>query len=97
VAEIVGSALAEAGPAPRAGRGQPVQHLLPRRPVTDYSTAREQDTTAFARFFHAMLDNGVWLPPSAFEAWFVSTALTDDDLERIAGAAHSAARATGQR
>jgi glutamate-1-semialdehyde 2,1-aminomutase len=40
-----------------------------------------------------MLDEGVWLPPSAFEAWFVSTALSDDDLVIIERAARTAARA----
>jgi glutamate-1-semialdehyde 2,1-aminomutase len=39
-----------------------------------------------------MLDNGVWLPPSAYEAWFVSAAHTDDDLEIIERAADIAAK-----
>ena len=42
--------------------------------VRDYDQARTQDTAAYARFFHAMLDHGVSLPPSAYEAWFVSAA-----------------------
>ena len=42
--------------------------------VRDYATARTQNTAAYAAFFHAMLDRGVYLPPSAYEAWFVSTA-----------------------
>ena len=40
-------------------------------PVRTYADARAQDTAAFGRFFHAMLDAGVHLPPSAFEAWIV--------------------------
>lgn len=52
-------------------------------PVFDYDSARKQDTAAFAGFFHAMLDAGVWLPPSAYEAWFVSSAHGDAELERI--------------
>ena len=48
-------------------------------------------SAAFAAFFHAMLDHGVWLPPSAYEAWFVSAAHSDDDIERIASAARVAA------
>jgi glutamate-1-semialdehyde 2,1-aminomutase len=43
-------------------------------PVTDYVTARRADTARFARFFHAMLERGVYLPPSQFESAFVSTA-----------------------
>ncbi|MBI1351455.1 MAG: glutamate-1-semialdehyde 2,1-aminomutase [Actinomycetales bacterium] len=61
--------------------------------VHTYDDARQQDTAAFAAFFHAMLDNGVWLPPSAFEAWFVSGAHTDRDLEVIVAAADAAAAA----
>jgi glutamate-1-semialdehyde 2,1-aminomutase len=52
-------------------------------PVLDYDSARRQDTAAFADFFHAMLDAGVWLPPSAYEAWFVSAVHGDAELERI--------------
>ncbi len=59
--------------------------------VTDYATARTQDVAAFAAFFHAMLARGVYLPPSSFEAWFVSTAITDDELEIIAAALPHAA------
>ena len=66
--------------------------FLTDRPVRTYDDARAQNTEAFAAFFHAMLDNGVWLPPSAYEAWFVSAAHTDDDLARIERAADVAAR-----
>lgn len=61
--------------------------------VRDYDTARTQDTAAFAAFFHAMLDQGVYLPPSAYEAWFVSTAVDDAALDQIAAALPAAARA----
>jgi glutamate-1-semialdehyde 2,1-aminomutase len=62
-------------------------------PIRTYDEARGQDTAAFARFFHAMLEHGVWLPPSAFEAWFVSAAHSDDDLAVIERAADAAAAA----
>jgi glutamate-1-semialdehyde 2,1-aminomutase len=55
--------------------------------VTNYSDAKNQDTEMFKQFFHAMLDQGVSLPPSAFEAWFVSAAHTDNDIEKIITAA----------
>jgi len=61
------------------------------REVRDYAGARAQDTGAYARFFHAMLDRGVYLPPSAFEAWFVSIVHTDEQVERVIGAMHEAA------
>ena len=59
-------------------------------PVTDYASARRADTSAYARFFHAMLGAGVFLAPSQFEAAFVSLAHTDAD---IAEAGRAAARA----
>ena len=61
--------------------------------VPDYATAQRQDTAAYGRFFHAMLDAGVSLPPSAFEAWFLTAAHDDDALSRIADALPAAARA----
>lgn len=61
--------------------------------VPDYATAQRQDTEAYGRFFHAMLDAGVSLPPSAFEAWFLTAAHDDDALSRIADALPAAARA----
>jgi glutamate-1-semialdehyde 2,1-aminomutase len=61
--------------------------------VSDYQAARRQDTAAYARFFHAMLDRGVYLPPSAFEAWFVSVVHSDADVDLVLTAAREAARA----
>ncbi|HYK54129.1 MAG TPA: glutamate-1-semialdehyde 2,1-aminomutase [Candidatus Eremiobacteraceae bacterium] len=56
-------------------------------PVTDLTTAKKSDTKAFARFFHAMLDRGVYLAPSQFEAAFLSAAHSDDDVARTVSAA----------
>ena len=50
-------------------------------PVTDMAGASATDRESFGAFFHSMVDNGVYLPPSQFEAWFVSTAHTDADIE----------------
>lgn len=61
--------------------------------VVDYATAKTQDTDRFKAFFHAMLANGVYLPPSAFEAWFVSAAHDEDAVAKIADALPAAARA----
>jgi glutamate-1-semialdehyde 2,1-aminomutase len=61
--------------------------------VVDFETAKTQDAAAFKAFFHTMLARGVYLPPSAFESWFVSTALDDAALEQIAAALPHAARA----
>jgi glutamate-1-semialdehyde 2,1-aminomutase len=61
--------------------------------VVDYATAKRQDAAAYSAFFHAMLDAGVYLPPSAFEAWFVGAAHDDRALQRIADAAPRGGRA----
>jgi glutamate-1-semialdehyde 2,1-aminomutase len=55
-------------------------------PVTDFDDAKQQSSAAYAAFFHAMLDGGVYLPPSGFEAWFLSSSHDDRALERIASA-----------
>ncbi|AQX16852.1 MULTISPECIES: glutamate-1-semialdehyde 2,1-aminomutase [Tessaracoccus] len=62
-------------------------------PVANYEDAKAQDTAAFGRFFHTMLDHGVALPPSAFEAWFLTAAHDDAAMNRIADALPAAARA----
>ncbi|GAA3018803.1 glutamate-1-semialdehyde 2,1-aminomutase [Microbacterium dextranolyticum] len=61
--------------------------------VPDYATAQRQDADAYGRFFHALLDQGVSLPPSAFEAWFVTAAHDDEVIARIVDALPAAARA----
>lgn len=48
--------------------------------VIDFETACKTDIKMFNKFFHHLLYNGIYLPPSAFESWFFSTALTNDDL-----------------
>jgi len=62
-------------------------------PVRDFGQARSQSGAAYAAFFHAMLDGGVYLPPSPYEAWFVSAAHDDQAIARIADALPGAARA----
>jgi glutamate-1-semialdehyde 2,1-aminomutase len=52
------------------------------RPVVDMATALASDAKLFARFFHACLDGGIYLPPSAYEAWFLSTAHEGPAIER---------------
>lgn len=65
-------------------------------PVLDYDGARRQDLFRYAAFFHAMLDRGVYLPPSAFESWFLSAAHDDDATARVADALPAAARAAAE-
>ncbi len=66
-------------------------------PVTDYASAARSDTAAFGRFHRAMLDEGVWLPPSQFEAAFLSTAHGDGEVEATIEAARAAMHAAAVR
>ncbi|HET7501189.1 MAG TPA: glutamate-1-semialdehyde 2,1-aminomutase [Kofleriaceae bacterium] len=59
-------------------------------PVTDYASAKAADTARFGSFFRKMRDRGVFLPPSQFEAMFVSLAHTDEDIDHILAAARAA-------
>lgn len=61
--------------------------------VTDFDRARTQDVSAYRAFFHAMLDQGVYLPPSAYEAWFLSAAHDEEALGRVSEALPIAAKA----
>jgi glutamate-1-semialdehyde 2,1-aminomutase len=62
-------------------------------PVTDWTSAARSDTAAYARFFHAMLEQGVYLAPSQFEVMFVSMAHTFDLIDETIAAAEEAFRA----
>ena len=92
----VGAALAEVG-VPHviqaAGNLFSVFFVTGTDTVPDYATASGQSTEAYAAFFHAMLDQGVYLPPSAYEGWFLSSAHDDGAMDRIVTALPAAARA----
>ena len=95
--DLLTEALTEAGVAhqvPRAGNFLSV--FFGENPVTDFAAARASETWRFPAFFHALLDAGVYAPPSAFETWFVSTALDDDAFTHIAEALPAAARAAAE-
>ena len=51
--------------------------------VTNFAQAQTSDTSKFAIFFWEMINNGVFLPPSQFEAWFLSSAISEEDLCKI--------------
>lgn len=97
LATLLDRALTDAGVAhqiPRAGNMLSV--FFTDEPVTDFASARASETWRFPPFFHGLLEAGVYPPPSAFETWFVSTALDDDAFERIAAALPGAARAAAE-
>ena len=51
-------------------------------PVVDFASAASANIEVFKKYFHAMLDRGIYLPPSAFESWFLNNALSREDLDR---------------
>jgi glutamate-1-semialdehyde 2,1-aminomutase len=65
-------------------------------PVYDYGSAKKADTARFGRFFHAMLNEGVYLPPSQFEAAFVSLAIGEPEVAHVLAAARKAFRSLGK-
>ena len=58
--------------------------------VKDYESAKTSNLDYFAAFYNSMLEQGVFLPPSQFEGMFLSTALTDEDIEHTIRAAEQA-------
>jgi glutamate-1-semialdehyde 2,1-aminomutase len=94
IGKLSSDALAAAGvPHTLATAGSMFSVFFTASPVHDYDTAKQQDAGAFRAFFHTMLARGVYLPPSAFESWFVSTAIDDQALDVVAAALPHAARA----
>jgi glutamate-1-semialdehyde 2,1-aminomutase len=63
------------------------------QPVTDYESAKRSDTARFGRYFRAMLERGIYLAPSQFEAAFVSAAHSEEDIRETIAAAGEAFRA----
>ncbi|HUW88659.1 MAG TPA: glutamate-1-semialdehyde 2,1-aminomutase [Candidatus Paceibacterota bacterium] len=89
----ISSAFAEAGIAHQwQSAGNLFSFFFTGEKVHSFDDAKKQDVEIFAKFFHSMLENGVSLPPSAFEAWFVNGALSDSDVERIIAAARKSVR-----
>ena len=91
VAQGIAAAAQDAGIGVETNRaGSMVTWFFTRTPVTDFATAATSDTEAFGRFHRAMLDQGVWLPPSQFEAAFLGTAHTTADIDFTVKAARKA-------
>ncbi|MEX2290765.1 MAG: glutamate-1-semialdehyde 2,1-aminomutase [Mycobacteriales bacterium] len=94
VGRLASEALTSAGVAHRLNRaGSLFSIFFCDHAVVDYATATRQNVLRYKAFFHEMLSRGVYLPPSAYEAWFVSAAHDDAALSRVAAALPHAARA----
>ena len=73
--------------------GSMINPFFSKNEVVDFKTAQTSDTEKFKTFFWSMIQNGVFLPPSQFEAWFLSTALSNKDLKIIEKAIYAAMQA----
>mgnify|MGYP001189271408 CR=1 FL=1 len=60
-----------------------------KNPVVDFASAKEGDNLTFKRFFHHMLDNGVYLPPSAYESWFICSEIGESEIAKTLEAVRS--------
>ena len=76
--------------------GSMINPFFSKNIVVDFKTAQTSDTEKFKTFFWSMIQNGVFLPPSQFEAWFLSTALSNKDLKIIEKAIYAAMQAIDQ-
>ena len=98
VKQATAEALTAAGvPHTVSSAGTMFSVFLTEGPVRDFADASRTDVGAYASFFHAMLDQGVYLPPSAFEAWFLSSAHDDRAVQHILDALPRAASAAAHR
>lgn len=67
--------------------GSMISMFFTEHPVTDFASAVTSDTVLYGKFFHGMLEEGHYLPPAQYEAWFVSTAHTEADIDETIAAA----------
>ncbi len=77
--------------------GSMINPFFTKEKVTDFKTAQSSDTDKFKTFFWKMIENGVFLPPSQFESWFLSTKLSKKDLEKITKAVNIAMQAVATK
>lgn len=91
LAKGIGEAAKKAGvPITQTRVGSMLTTFFTPSPVVDWNSAKQSDTKRYGQFFHHMLEQGVYLAPSQFEAAFLSTAHTTQDIEKTIRAAHTA-------
>ena len=77
--------------------GSMINPFFTKEKVVDFKTAQTSDTKKFKTFFWKMIEHGVFLPPSQFEAWFLSTELSKKDLSKIEEAVKYAMQAVANK
>jgi len=65
--------------------------------VVDFKSAQTSDTIKYKTFFWKMIENGVFLPPSQFEAWFLATAMTKRDIYQVRAAINISMKAVAEK
>ena len=91
LAKGIGEAAKKAGiPLIQTRVGSMLTAFFTSSPVRDWNTVKQADATRYGKYFHKMLEQGIYLAPSQFEAAFLSTAHTARDIEKTIRAAHSA-------
>ncbi len=94
LAKGIGEAAKKAGvPLTQTRVGSMLTSFFTSRPVVDWNSVKQADTKRYGIFFHMMLEQGIYLAPSQFEAAFLSTAHTDRDIDQTIKAAHAAFKA----
>ncbi|MGY5354007.1 glutamate-1-semialdehyde 2,1-aminomutase [Wenyingzhuangia sp. IMCC45467] len=77
--------------------GSMINPFFINKEVTNFADAQTSDTDKFAKFFWAMIENGVFLPPSQFEAWFLSTTITMKELKKLETAIDASMKVVGEK
>jgi glutamate-1-semialdehyde 2,1-aminomutase len=77
--------------------GSMINPFFTKEKVTDFKSAQTSDTNKFKTFFWKMIENGVFLPPSQFESWFLATAMTKRDIYKVRAAIYIAMEAVAKK
>ena len=70
--------------------GAMINPFFSSKTITNFDEAQECDTKRFSKFFWGLIENGIYIPPSQFESWFLSSVLSDEDMEKIIAAINAA-------
>jgi glutamate-1-semialdehyde 2,1-aminomutase len=70
--------------------GSMINPFFSAKKITNFTEAQECDTDKFTKFFWGLIENGVYIPPSQFEAWFLCSVLSDEDMNKIVAAINKA-------
>ena len=77
--------------------GSMINPFFTKEKVVDFKSAQTCDTKKFKTFFWKMMENGVFLPPSQFEAWFLATAMTKRDIYKVRAAIKVAMKSVAEK